>query len=295
MKNNYYEQNGKLSPQIAVSKNNKTIIEFLDRLKFEDNSAQVESSFSRIRIGIQDFSGQTHIYKWANVTPENIRTAYNNLCMLDTTPVSAYEECMNDLIQIINYAAQTGSSQDAINMIDGKIREYQAKVEQGKKTISLFEEKKILPYENYRNQQNPNEFLITGCRIYYNPAMRIPIIFEISQGYGQAVKDQVGRVQFRNEHDTVVTKKMLTITEAKSVLGKVVRFCDSMAQIATQHYFDLKASGLGDMDNSPRAVENYQQPDFPTPPPQQMQQPQNPQDYYGDYSGGNVYEQNQYY
>ncbi len=153
MKNNYYEQNGKLSPQIAVSKNNKTIIEFLDRLKFEDNSAQVESSFSRIRIGIQDFSGQTHIYKWANVTPENIRTAYNNLCMLDTTPVSAYEECMNDLIQIINYAAQTGSSQDAINMIDGKIREYQAKVEQGKKTISLFEEKKI-PYITVFNKSD---------------------------------------------------------------------------------------------------------------------------------------------
>ncbi|MCR5479470.1 MAG: hypothetical protein K6F27_06380 [Ruminococcus sp.] len=278
MKNGYYQASGKLSPQIAVSKNNKTIIEFLDRLKFEDNSAQVESGFSRIRIGIQDFSTPNHIYKWANVTPENIRTAYNNLCQLKTSPAAAYEECQKDMIQIIQMLMNNpGVSPNELGFIDAKIRENASRIEKAKKITPLFEEKKILPYETYKNQNNPNEYLITGCRIYYNPAMRIPVIFEVSQGYGQAVKDQVGRVQFRNEHDTVALKKMLTVTEAKSVLGRVVRFCDSMAQIATQRYFELKASGLGEMDNSPRQVENYQQQDFPPPPPQNYSQNQ----YYG--------------
>ena len=276
--NNYYEKNGKLNPQIAVSKNNKTILEFLDRLKFEDNSAQVESAYSRIRVGIQDFGGHQSIYKWANVTPEQVRTAYANLCSLDTSPAAALEQSQQELIQIIQMLSnqRIGIDPNIMGYIDGKIREYGGRIEQARKFTSLLEEKKILPYDSYKNPQNPNEYLITGIKIYYTPSLRIPIVFELSQGYGQAFKDEVGRVKYGNEHDTVTVKKMLTITEAKSVLGKVVRFCDAMAQIATQKYFELKTSGLAEETTQPE----YTTAQPTTPPPQQYNQYNQPQQQY---------------
>ena len=282
--NNYYEKNGKLNPQIAVSKNNKTILEFLDRLKFEENSAQVESAYSRIRVGIQDFGGHQSIYKWANVTPEQVRTAYTNLCALDTSPAAALEQSQQELIQIIQMLSNQPVAPNIMGFIDGKIREYGGRIEQAKKFTSLLEEKKILPYDSYKNPQNPNEFLITGIKIYYTPSLRIPIVFELSQGYGQAFKDEVGRVKYGNEHDTVTVKKMLTITEAKSVLGKVVRFCDAMAQIATQKYFELKTSGLAEETTQPE----YTTAPPTTPPPQpQYNQPVPQQtNYYGEGYGG---------
>lgn len=292
MSNTYYEKKGKLNPQIAVSKNNKTILEFLDRLKFEDNSAQVESAYSRIRVGIQDFGGHQSIYKWANITPEQARTAYANLCALDTAPAAALEQSQQELIQIIQMLSNQPVDPNVMGYIDGKIREYGGRIEQAKKFTSLLEEKKILPYDSYKNPQNPNEYLITSIKIYYAPQLRIPIVFELSQGYGQAFKDEVGRVKYGNEHDTITVKKMLTITEAKSVLGKVVRFCDAMAQIATQKYFELKTSGLAEETTQPEYTTTP--PTAPPPQPQQAYQSA-PQQYNqsapqpqpnGFYSGG---------
>ena len=186
MSNTYYEKKGKLNPQIAVSKNNKTILEFLDRLKFEDNSAQVESAYSRIRVGLQDFGGHQSIYKWANITPEQARTAYANLCALDTAPAAALEQSQQELIQIIQMLSNQPTDPNIMGFIDGKIREYGGRIEQARKFTSLLEEKKILPYDSYKNPQNPNEYLITSIKIYYAPQLRIPIVFELSQGYGQA-------------------------------------------------------------------------------------------------------------
>lgn len=245
MKNDYYEKNGKLNPQIAVAKNNKSVIETLDRLKFEDSSAQVESSFSRVRIGIQDFSGKPSKYAWANMTPEEIRTAYDNLCNLNASPAVAYEVCQNDMLQIMQMLTQNpGISPNELGFVDAKLRENYARIEQAKKMTVLFEEKKILPYDNYRNPNNSGEHLITGLKIVYNPEMRVPVIFEVSQGYGVAQRDDTGRVKYGGEHDTITLKKFLTISEAKSFLGKTVRFCDAMAAIATRRYYELKLSGL---------------------------------------------------
>lgn len=301
MKNkDYYEKNGKLDPQIAVAKNNKSIIESLDRLKFEQSSAQVESSFSRVRIGIQDFSSKPSKYGWANVSPEQLRTAYDNLVNLNASPAAAYELCQNDMMQIMGMLTQNPCiSPNELGFVDSKLRENYARIEQAKKMTVLFEEKKILPYDNYRNPNNSGEHLITGLRIVYNPEMRVPVIFEISQGYGVAQRDDTGRVKYGGEHDTFTLKKFLTISEAKSFLGKTVRFCDAMAAIATRKYFELKASGLCDTtSNEENAQAGYvpyqpQTPDAAYPsqdnvyPQYQQTPPPVPPQY-----GNNTYQQN---
>lgn len=139
-----------------------------------------------------------------------------------------------------------GTEPEELDFISKKIDKYKEKIEEKKKPIFLLEEKKILPYDNFKNPNNCNEHLITGCKIYYNPAMRIPIIFEVSQGYGKAIRDNVGRVQYSGEHDTITVKKMLSVADAKSLLRKVVSFCDNMAKIATDKYYELKVSGYGE-------------------------------------------------
>lgn len=247
-RNSYYDDTNKLNPQIAVIKNGKTCLEFLDRLKFEKNSAQVEHNYSRVRVGIQDYSGTQAIYKWDNLTPDNIRSAYEALLNLRYNISTVTEEsCLRDFEEIQRMLVRNpGIDPDELSLVDSKISKYKSVIEAKKKVVTLFEERKILPYEGYVNPNNPKEHLITGCKIYFNPAMRIPIIFEISQGYGTAIKDDIGRVKYSNEHDTVTLKKMLSIHEARSILGKVVRFCDYMAKIATDKYYELKLSGYAE-------------------------------------------------
>lgn len=248
--NSYYTEQNKLNPQIAVAKNNKTIIEFLDRLKFESNSAQVESSYSRIRIGIQDFSGEKPFYLWDNLTPEDVRSTYEalqNLPAITSTEVET--AAIRDLEEIKRMLEKNpGIEPEELHLVENKINGFKALAEKKKQPVILLQEKKILPYEGSKNPNNPNEYLITGCKIYFNPTMRIPVIFEVSQGYGIAKKDEIGRVQFSGEHDARTAKKMLTLKDASSMLRKVVRFCDNMAKIATDKYFDLKVSGYGETE-----------------------------------------------
>lgn len=247
-KNNYYEENNKINTQIAVAKNNKTILEFLDRLKFEDNSAQVESSYSRIRMAINDFSGKESVYNWCNLTPEQVRTAYDAVKNIKFVNSTATEQSIvRDLENLYMLMDKNpGTEDDELELVQKLKDKYLKAMEDKKAPVKLLEEKKILSYDTYKNPQNENENLITGCRIIYNPAMSYPITFEISHGYGVAKKSSDGRVTYSGEHDIKTVKKFLSLEEAKSMLRKVVRFCDNMSKIATDKYYDLKVSGYGE-------------------------------------------------
>lgn len=266
-----------LNSQIAVAKNNTTLLEFLDAMYFEPKSAWPELGASRIRIAIKDYSDRKNIkYCWNNVGTEEVSCLYEEVKKLPITPESTqfygdeieYLETLkkscerttsadaamrlehmlaqnpgldpNEMDAVTAVKTQTASDKDALlKDIQARIQVLKKKQEEAQNArITLFTEHKILPYAGYRNPENDKEFMTTSCTISYNPAMRFPIVVEIGNGWATKLSDDTGRVKWQNEHDVTLLKKMLTVSDFLKMLKKCCTFIDSMIACGLQNYFD---------------------------------------------------------
>lgn len=274
-----------LNNQIAVSKNTKTLLEFLDAMYFTQDSAWPELDSSRIRIAISDYSNRNEkaLYRWNNLKSDDIAAIYKAVEKLpEKTQTDVLDDSIsflqsllktvqrgagaasaasleqmladnpgldpNELSAVVTVKEQTEKEKQALlGDIQAKIAGLQKKKEEASKPITLFSDHKIFPYDAYKNPENENERLTTGCTITYNPTMRYPIVVEVGQGYATPVIDQkTGQVKWSGEHDYVALKKMLSVVEFQKMLRRVRTFCDAMVTCGLQNYFEMSTRNFAE-------------------------------------------------
>lgn len=174
----------KLNSQIAVVKNRKSLVEFLDNLNFVKNAAWPEASKgSSIRMAISDYSklkesGKT-IYHYFNLTTGDISEIADRLAKIPLYSAAFSKKAIAEMEMLKKtFAANPCVEPEELAEIDRAIDRLNKEIENKTKQITLFSAKKIMPYEKCKNPENDKEYQTNGCNIVYNPAMRNPIIIE---------------------------------------------------------------------------------------------------------------------
>lgn len=230
----------KLNNQIAVAKNSKTLLEFLDAMYFTSDSAWPEMGSSRIRIAISDYSvkGEKPKYKWDNIKAEAVEEMLDVLDSIPSYNAGFTKTALNELEHLERmFSKNPGIDPEELAEIRTSMDKLTKEMDAATKQITIYEEHKILPYESYKNPENETERLTTGAKIVYNPAMRFPIIVEIGQGYATPAVSDSGQVTWKNEHDYVALKKLLSVKDFKRMLKKVQVFYKAMISCGLEDYY----------------------------------------------------------
>ena len=229
-----------LNNQIAVIKNSKTLVEFLDNLNFEKNCAWPETNTSTIRLAVSDYSNKNEKAKYAriNLTTRDIDEIASRLNRLPMYRASFSKVAIGEIQTLKKiFSKNPGVEPEELKEFDKSLAKLKKEIESKTEKVELFSTKKIIPYKSYQNPENEKEYRTNGCSISYNPTMKNPIIIEVGNGWATLVKKPDGTINYSNEHDYVPLKKFLTLSDFRKMINKVQMFIEAMIQCGIKEYY----------------------------------------------------------
>lgn len=232
----------KLNSQIAVIKNKKSLLEFLDHMSFSKDSAWPEASkYSSIRVGIGDYSNPSRGNRYIsfNLSTGDIGEIADRLEKIPLYSAAFSKTAISELETLKKiFSKNPAVEPEELNEIEKSIKKLNDEIEEKTKMIVLYSAKKIIPYEKYKNPANDKEYQTKSCSILYNPSLRNPIVVEIGQGWATLIRKEDGTINFNNEHDYESLKKFISLSDFKKIIKKVQVFISSILQCGIRHYYE---------------------------------------------------------
>jgi hypothetical protein len=198
--------NATINKQIAVLKTGKSLVELLDNIRFQENSAWPFDKGARILCKMKDYS---------NGTGDNAVDVTHNLAITDVKKIS--QKIQN--IENINLLLLTSKR---------KIDEQ----------MTIFSEDKILNFDVYKNPKNFAERMVTQVSITYNPSMNNPFCIQVSNGWGVPEKTSTGGTKIKSGSLRIEkkVKMFFAFDTIYTLFKKADMFIDSMMQVGIEKY-----------------------------------------------------------
>lgn len=226
--------------KICVSKNSTVLLEMQDRLLFDDSAmaANVELNGSRIRFIMQSYGTAEKQKAYKNLTTIAVKQIRDKLNRLDEYDFQFTKTAIEGIEKLKKMVSNNpGVEESEIRAFDNLIKKLENEIEEKSKSITVYSEKNILPYEQYKNPNNDNQYLTTGILITYNRTMNNPIMVRITNGYANLNKRPSGQITFTGEQVFSDVKKYLSVGEFVSMIDQTCQFANSMYQLAINGYF----------------------------------------------------------
>ncbi len=230
--------------QIAVYKNRKALIEFMDDTRYEkDAMAWPHTPTSRIRLSAKDYSagkGNLAVDAYHNLSPDEFFRLSKALTEAKETTAEDYKRCEKYLerLQLIKTSALPEGS-DAF-VVDRMITEAEEELEKMRAGRLLYSETKILNYEKYINPENEEERQVTMLKVSYHAKLNYPYAFTVATGWGvplitkqKGVTIKEGSVRFESTVNILLDEKSLF-----PMLHRVEDFLRAMTQYGLANYFE---------------------------------------------------------
>ncbi|MBO4694284.1 MAG: hypothetical protein J5659_07845 [Clostridia bacterium] len=271
--------------QIAVYKNKKALIEFMDDTRYEKKpSAWPHAGMSRIRINAKDYSeghGDASVDAFYNLSPDefyrlsNALTAAKDATAADYARCSKYLKRLSELKQSFGHETASGSSEiveiakqfagskneifseagqklmgaigrlnlTTVNenrILEEKITEAEAELEEIKKARVLYSNVKILNFEKYINPENEKEHRVTMLKVVYYPKLNFPYAFTVANGWGESLVTKQKGVMIKegSAHYEETINILLDEKALFPMLHRADVFLRAMATHALSEYFE---------------------------------------------------------
>ena len=198
--------NATINKQIAVLKTGKSLVELLDNIRFQENSAWPFDKGARILCKMKDYS---------NGIGNNAVDVTHNLAITDVKKIS--QKIQN--IENINLLLLTSKR---------KIDEQ----------MTIFSEDKILNFDVYKNPKNFAERMVTQVSITYNPSMNNPFCIQVSNGWGVPERTSTGGTKIKSGSLRIEkkVKMFFAFDTIYTLFKKADMFIDSMMQVGIEKY-----------------------------------------------------------
>lgn len=198
-----------INRQISVSKTGKCLLEFIDNIRFQGDSAWPFNKGARILCRMKDYS---------NGTGDKAIDVSHNIALTD---IKKIVKKIQDI--------------DTINLL---LSSSKKKLEEN---IVIFSEDKILNFDMYQNPKNPAERAVTQIIITYSPAMNNPFSVQISNGWGIPETTSTGGTKIKSGSLRMEkkTKMFLTYDTIFALFKKTEMFVDNMMLLGLGHYTPL--------------------------------------------------------
>ena len=198
--------NATINKQIAVLKTGKSLVELLDNIRFQENSAWPFDKGARILCKMKDYS---------NGVGDKAVDATHNISITDVKKIS--QKIQN--IENINLLLLTSKR---------KIDEQ----------MTIFSEDKILNFDVYKNPKNFAERMVTQVSITYNPSMNNPFCIQVSNGWGVPERTSTGGTKIKSGSLRIEkkVKMFFAFDTIYTLFKKADMFIDSMMQVGIEKY-----------------------------------------------------------
>lgn len=230
--------------QIAVYKNKKALIEFMDETRYEKGTtAWTHSSTSRIRLAAKDYSagkGDLAVDAFYNLSPDEFWRLVKALTEAKMAAVEDYKRCekyLERLKMIKESALPEGSDPSVVERMIAEASEELEKIGAGR---LLFSETKILNYDKYINPENEEERRVTMLKVSYHPKLNYPFSFTVAIGWGiplvtkqKGMMIKEGSACFESTVNILLDEKSLF-----PMLRRVEWFLQAMTQHGLADYFE---------------------------------------------------------
>ena len=195
-----------INKQIAVLKTGKSLVELLDNIRFQDNSAWPFDRGARILCKMKDYS---------NGIGDNAIDVTHNLAITDVKKIS--QKIQN--IENINLLLSTSKRKIDEQMV-------------------IFSEDKILNFDVYKNPKNFAERMVTQVSITYNPSMNNPFCIQVSNGWGVPERTSTGGTKIKSGSLRIEkkVKMFFAFDTIYTLFKKADMFIDSMMQVGIEKY-----------------------------------------------------------
>ena len=261
--------------QIAVYKNRKALIEFMDDTRYEKKQT------SCIGIVLQDYSkgtGEKAVDVFYNLSPDefyrlsHVLKAAKDATAEDYARCSKYLERLTELKQhfghetasdtseLTEIAKQFAGSKNEIFSEAGQklldaigrlalpsqdengilVKKIAAELEEIRKGSVLFSDVKILNYEKYINPENEKEHRVTMLKVVYYPKLNFPYAFTVADGWGESLVTKQKGVMIKegSVHYEETVNILLDEKALFPMLHRVETFLQAMATHALSEYFE---------------------------------------------------------
>lgn len=230
--------------QIAVYKNKKALIEFMDDTRYEKGAmAWPHSPTSRIRLAAKDYSAGTSdhaVDAYHNLSPDEFYRLSKALTEAKTATAEDYKRCEKYLERLKLIKARALPAESDTSVVDRMIAEADEELEKIRAGRLLYSETKILNYDKYINQENEDERQVTMLKVRYHAKLNYPFSFTVATGWGvplvtkqKGVMIKEGSAHFESTVNILLDEKSLF-----PMLHRVEQFLQAMMQYGIANYFE---------------------------------------------------------
>ena len=192
--------------QISVSKTSKALVEFCDNIRFQHQYAWPFDRGARILCRMNDYSlGKG----------EKLITVSHNLLLTDIKKIKSKIEAIENTNLMLS-------------VTNRKITE----------KVTIFTEDKILNFDAYKNEQNPEQRKFTQINISYNPTMNNPYCIIVSNGWGIPEETSTGGTKVKKDSMKITNtvKMFLTYDGIFTLFERVDMFIDAVMTVGVEKY-----------------------------------------------------------
>lgn len=230
--------------QIAVYKNKKPLIEFIDETRYEKGTtAWPHTPTSRIRLAAKDYSagtGDHAVDAYHNLSPDEFYRLSKALTEANAVTAEDYRRCEKYLERLKFIKTNAFSGESEASVVDRMVAEAAEELEKMRAGQLLYSETKILNYEKYINPENEEERQVTMLRVSYHAKLNYPFSFTVATGWGlplvtkqNGLRIKEGRARFENTVNILLDEKSLF-----PMLHRIEDFLRAMTQHGLANYFE---------------------------------------------------------